>query len=343
MEENQINGYHENGVETEVKVNGTSAEIKLNGTSEEIKVNGTSAEPAKTNGISAEPPKTFDFPTAKLVEINFTPYMRGAVDKVAQANGFQDFDVQIIHGSGVGDGFVGLVFKVTIQEKGSDKKLNVILKSPPDSLARRNDFGAMALFRREVYAYNVLLPEFVSFQEEKGIKSSEGFFNFPMCYFAEYDEEKDESVIIMEDLRESGYKMWNKMVPHNFEHTKFLMTALGRLHAISFAMKAQKPELFEKFKNLNDLLTDKMLDDKFLDMLKASIDRAVDTIDVSDVKRRNRALKLKDNMGQVLQELVSGLKAEPFAIVGHGDCWSNNFMYQYKVRNLKRETLEVHC
>lgn len=299
MEENQANGVHENG-----------------------EING---ETVKKSAI----------PTAKHQEINFTPYMREAVEKVASSEGFQNFDVKINHGSAVGDGFMGLVFKVTIQEIDKDKKLNLVLKSPPDNLTRRNEFGSMNLFRREVIIYNEVLPAFVAFQEERRIKKADGFFEFPKCYFAEYDEEKSESVIIMEDLRESGYKMCDKFVPHNLEHTKLLVSALGRLHAISFAMKIQKPEVFEQYKQLTDVMTEKFADENFAVIMTRAVDRAISSIDESDVKRRNRAATLKDNFSQVIKELVSPEGCEPFAVIGHGDCWSNNFMYQYKVRNVK--------
>lgn len=314
MEEQQVNGHLENGVES-------------------INAHGAIAEPPQAA-------KKMEIPTAKLSTINFTPFMKEAVDKVAQSNGFQNYIVNIDHGSGVGDGFVGLVFKVTIHENESEKKLNVILKSPPDNLARRNDFGAIGLFKREIYMYNEVLPAFVAFQEEKGIKKSQGFFEFPLCYYAEYNEEKDDAVIIMEDLRESGYKMWDKFVPHNVEHTKLLFASLGRLHAISFAMKAQKPQVFEKYKALTDFMTEKFTDESFAGMMNGSVDRAASTIDESDVRRRNRVLRMKENFRQLMVETVSGPNAEPYAVVTHGDCWSNNFMYHYRVseRNISQES-----
>jgi hypothetical protein len=46
--------------------------------------------------------------------IKITPYISECLDKVAAAEGFVNFDLKIDQGSGVGDGFVGIIIKATI-------------------------------------------------------------------------------------------------------------------------------------------------------------------------------------------------------------------------------------
>lgn len=284
----------------------------------------------ESQDVTEEAPK-YVIPTAKLEEVKVTDFMRDCIEKVASSEGFKSYDVKVDHGAAVGDGFNGILFKVTIFENNSDKKLSLVLKSPPTNIARRHEFRSMALFEREIRIYNEILPEFVKFQEERKINKSNGFFNFPKCYYAECDLERDEAIIIMEDLREEGYKMWDKFLPTNFEHSKLVAASLGRLHAISFAFKAQKPELFEKFMDLDDFWSKSAEDQSFIKMMEANLQRAVSTLDESDSKRRNKILKLSENVGQFFKDLTNPTLAEPFAVVTHGDCWSNNFMYQYKV------------
>lgn len=179
------------------------------------------------NGKESNGPQTASadsvVPLSKQNVINVTPYMRSSIEKVAVAEGFVDYDINVIQGSPIGDGLVGLVFKVSIQEKGArNKKLTVVVKVPPDSLARRKNFGSMELFNREVRIYADVLPAFMKFQLEKKIEPGMGFFKVPQCYFAEYNLEADDAIIIMEDLEERGHKMWNKQVPMNIEHTKLI-------------------------------------------------------------------------------------------------------------------------
>lgn len=178
--------------------------------------------------------------------------------------------------------------------------------------------------------YTKVLPAFVAFQNEKHIRKANGFFNFPKCYFAEFDEELQDSVIIMEDLKESGYAMWSKFVPTNFEHARFVMESLGRLHAVSFAMKAQRPDIFDEFKELEDFMSD-MQNDGFDQMMNVAMENAIAALPENTTNIKIRMQKLQSNFKQTMKELVKPELAEPFAVIGHGDCWINNFMFQYRV------------
>lgn len=277
------------------------------------------------NGVSVES-KT-EIPKAKLGEVKLNDYMKECLDHVAITEGFQNYELKVDHGSAIGDGFVGLIYKVNIQELDSDKSLAVVLKFPPLSEARRKDFGAMEFFKRESFVYSKVLPAFEKFQREKNIEDADGFFHFPKCYFAEYNEERNDSVIIMEDLREKSCRMWSKFVPMNLEHSKKLVAALGRFHAISFALKAQRPEIFTEFKELKDYLFTTMLaEEKMVGVLHGWIDRAISSLEQTDVESRDKVSTLKHKGSQ----LVNADLAEPYAVIGHGDCWTNNMMFRYK-------------
>lgn len=145
-----------------------------------LEVNGTAhdetIQPIKPTSNEVLPA---EIPMAKLQEIVVTDYIRQSLDKVALAEGFQNYHLDIDHGSSIGDGFVGIMLKVTIKEIDSDKSLTVLAKVPPASKARREQMKIMPIFQREIYVYNVMLPEFVEFQKEKRITQANGFFNFP--------------------------------------------------------------------------------------------------------------------------------------------------------------------
>ena len=62
------------------------------------------------------------------VEIELTDYMKKCLAVVAKNEGFKNYTLAEQKGSNVGDGFVGILFKVHIQEIASDKRLTVMLK-----------------------------------------------------------------------------------------------------------------------------------------------------------------------------------------------------------------------
>jgi hypothetical protein len=291
------------------------------------------SEEIKTNGHSETTEENVPYiPKAKLGEIHVTDYMETCLDKVAHAEGFKNYVIKVNHGSAIGDGFVGLIFKATISEVDNDKVLTVVVKTPPESEARRSQFNAMAIFRREVLMYNEVLPEFVKLQHERKVPESAGFFDFPKVYFAEFNEEKNDSLIIMEDLRESGFQLYNKYKTTDYEHAKLIMIALGRFHALSFAMKILKPDIFDGFKKLTDFFSEQFsANDMMIPMFHGSIDEACNILDENDIKSRNRLAKFKEGTIDLLKTLTDPKNDELFAVIGHGDCWSNNFMYKYKV------------
>lgn len=256
--------------------------------------------------------------------------MECCLDKVALAEGFKNYVIKVAHGASVGDGFVGIIFKATINEESSDKELNLILKTPSESLAKRCQFGSMDLFRREVYVYNEFLPEVVKFQQEKMIPKHEGFYEFPKVYFAEYNEAANDALIIMEDLRERGFVLWDKFLPTPYENAKLIVQSLAKLHAVSFAMKILKPDLFDRFKFMNDFWAEKFVDSQMATMFKSYCDQAMSILD-DNSELKNKVTQLKTNFEEILGSITRGDLAEPYAVITHGDCWSNNFMYQYRV------------
>lgn len=296
------------------------------------------------NGSLEAPPVEVEAPSipkASLKEIIVTDYIRKSLDCVASSEGLRNYELIFDHGSNIGDGFVGTILKVKIKENDSDKCLSVLAKIPPQNKARREMPGTMVTFEREVYLYSVLLPDLIAFQKEKRINRSQGFFNIPKVYYADYDTELRDSIIVMEDLRETGHRMWDKYKPIDFEHSKLLMEYLGRLHALSFAMKKKKPELFGKFQNLRDIFSDLMDDENMKGFLKQSMQRCVETLDQNDTRNRQRFLKIAENMAQTMASCTEIGVSEPYAVLNHGDCWMNNFLYHYDRRGKPEEIVFI--
>lgn len=54
------------------------------------------------------------------------------------------------------------------------------------------------------------------------------------------------NMIILENLRSQKIKMWDKAKVSTIENVRLVMNELGKLHALSFAPKDQKPNEFAK-------------------------------------------------------------------------------------------------
>lgn len=53
----------------------------------------------------------------------------------------------------------------------------------------------------------------------------------PACYFADYDEEREQGIVIMEDLVASGVEFCSALRPHSFEAVARRLSVLAKFHA----------------------------------------------------------------------------------------------------------------
>lgn len=262
-------------------------------------------------------------------------YLIEILNKITKKEGFESFTYSISAGSNHGDGFLAAMKRITVSGKrnGRDDKLSLIFKLMPTSAARREQFNSTKVFSREVMMYNKVLKMMNDFQVEKGLTAEDGFFEYPKCYGVIEDEANDCFALVMEDLKTSGYEMFDKFKPSDYNHVKLFMESLGKYHAVSFALKDQRPAIFEQFKDLEDIFAGQVENspDLMQAMFRFAYDRAILAFE-GDIAEENGVLtlkKLKENFLHDLLTLPAGRKSEPFSVINHGDCWNNNLMFKY--------------
>ncbi|XP_055715421.1 uncharacterized protein LOC129809525 [Phlebotomus papatasi] len=242
------------------------------------------------------------------------------------------------NGSNYGDGFIGMVTRVVIVDEDSGMEIRLICKHLKHDPNDTDTFTSMDMFKREIFIYSHVLPEIVRLQLEKNIPADEGFFSFPKCHFARFSEQNQEAALIFDDLRFEGYQMLEKRQIPDVEHVKLLMRQLGRLHAVSFALREQKPEILEQFKCLDDVLT-KLMRRKVMQPLAVKNCHLTQSIltPEDDMKIREFFQRWESTMWTDISETIHGENAEPYAVINHGDCWINNLMYRHDDQDKPRE------
>lgn len=258
------------------------------------------------------------------------------ITTIAQQKGFtNDCIITTSSGSNIGDGFLGIVYRITITGKryeNSHQHLSLIVKIPPSNQKRRIDFGSYEAFDREILAYQFYLPEIVNFLHEKHTETSATieFSSYPKCYgTVPAQTDTDDYGLILQDLKQSNYKMWNKIEPITIDHANLVIIELAKLHGLSLSIRDQNLHLYEKIEQLNDVMLEKLIGAKHY--VDQNIDRAIDTLDtITDCLEIKKMKMLKKNFRSYVEECVHPDDEEKrFMVLNHGDCWTNNMMFLY--------------
>lgn len=261
------------------------------------------------------------------------PVIEKLLDEIAQKEGFSNYKFEVESGPNRGDNYQGIM--ITVQLVGdrvkdgvvANAKLDLICKVTPESKERRDLFTTPLLFEREIHMYTHVLPILVKFQQEKGISPNESFLSFPKLYAWVADKESETYALIMGDLRSEGFAMWPKQAPVTWELEELIYKQLGRFHGVSFAMKDQRPEVFAEFQGLNDFLTSWFESDFFGGIMHETIERALNVLEKEEHK--NMVKRFRKQFQGAWKICFSEKAVEKFGIVGHGDNWISNLMFQY--------------
>lgn len=243
---------------------------------------------------------------------------------IALKNNLKNFNISITGSSKKGDGYLGDISFVEVQSKDG-KTYSFVVKSGKNGPLIRDNFPIRSAFKNEIFVYNEVFPQFLHFQREKNVKNP--FHNFAQCYETQIYE--DMEVLVLENLKNSGYALWDRTVGMNREHVVEILKNYGKLHAISYALKDQKPELFHNLaSNLKDIYIHMFEGFKdmdigmFNDIIKAAKTKGFDDIVEKSIFLDKHIVKIHELRGT----------QNPYAVIIHGDCWTSNYMFKYKVK-----------
>jgi len=131
-------------------------------------------------------------------------------------------------------------------------------------------------------------------------------------------------------LRAEGFEMWPKNKPDSVHHRELLIQKLAKMHAVSFALKDQQPEVFNEFKELHDISRTLFLKETTQNFLATNYMRVQSYLE--DDQQWKILEDIKNNFALYFEDCLKD-DDRPFNIITHGDCWNNNILYHYKNGN----------
>ncbi|KAF5292774.1 hypothetical protein FQA39_LY13819 [Lamprigera yunnana] len=221
---------------------------------------------------------------------------------------------------------VGTVVIKDTKADGEEIKYDLIVK-----LAKtgefRNQFSMKDLFDREIFMYKRIFPLFKKIQEENNVKKP---FNV-MAKFYGASKVEDQDIVVLENMSRKEFKLCDRHQTLNHRKASILFKELGRLHALSFALRDQELTLFHSLsKQLRDVEFHGEIRKVAQHFIKHLFPKSLDLI---DSEKDNAAYSKLKHFPQILFDtLIQCVENEinsPYSVIVHGDLWMSNFMFKY--------------
>lgn len=233
-----------------------------------------------------------------------------------------DYTLDINPGSAKGDGYLGDIWSVKVlHDNGA---LNLIVKAATTDEELRKITKTNMVFKNEINFYTIVFPEMDSFQNENGVRNP---LKLTKLYASSLLE--GEEMLIMEDLNANGYSLCDKREPLDKAHIILVLNHYAKLHALSLALRAQRPESFKKIaQNVANVMS--ALFPNYSESFIVQMKKNAQMLAQRGFSEEGTAA---DNLIEQLEKIIfmDDIPTDECTVVVHGDCWNNNIMFKYDV------------
>lgn len=151
------------------------------------------------------------------------------------------------------------------------------------------------------------------------------------------------SVVVLQDLKEAGFTMADRLKQLDFDHSKQYFIASAKFHAAGVFMARKNPELLDNFPGIFDKM---VKSGDFSQMNKYMHDiligfkclvKSIETLGLVEYKPHIDKIKTfiafnTNNDEEIMSLIMQGIaekNSKMFKSFIHGDCWTTNMMFKH--------------
>lgn len=159
------------------------------------------------------------------------------------SNEFNVDSFDVTPASAKGENYLGTLLRVKVyitKDKESISRYYVIKTAAGDGNCSEEVANQFGVYPKEMEMYETVLPAFTAIWKEAGFDVAFG----PKC-FGIYRDPVD--IIVLEDLKQSGFVMKDRLVGFDMSHTNLVVERLAQFHATSIIYLEKHGKFSEKF------------------------------------------------------------------------------------------------
>ncbi|KAK5642412.1 hypothetical protein RI129_008579 [Pyrocoelia pectoralis] len=247
------------------------------------------------------------------------------VEKAFKGN-LDKYTAEIVNASAnIGENYLSSIHTVKIKEKEEDNiKFHLFVKVASPGSCIRNSTPIREMYERETHFYVNILPKLIDFQQDKNCTN---FHPFAKIYAASFDEG-----ILMDNLKVKNFKLVDHRAKLDFPHALLIIKEIGKFHALSFAIRDQKPEFFKYLENsCPEIFYSNHSMKHILFKATENIGKVIlgsydPCVNGSEMKFLGNFL---ENLPRIVNSMLSVDKVGKYAVLNHGDIQIRNIMFKY--------------
>ncbi|XP_044755965.1 uncharacterized protein LOC123314720 [Coccinella septempunctata] len=252
--------------------------------------------------------------------------VRGLIHQLMVEEHVENYDVHFDGKSEAGDNYAGEILFLRVVPKDGKKPYSLVAKTAKRSKELNKWMPINMVYDREVLVYAKIFPTFRRLIEETNAGLNFDFV--PKVYWI--SDVVSKQTLIFENLKSRGFRLHDRKKPWNLEESLMAMERYGEFHALSMALRDQKPEEYSKLAALMPDIAKEF--NKNMDV-RAFVEPPLNSMmELLRNRGRDDLVKKYEGFIEEVEDLMNHeVENESDKIVfGHADCWNNNFMFKYQ-------------